>query len=87
MLVPEHDRAVELRINWNMRIRRPFDLVTFKMAEPRTFSATGFAKCALSQFKQFGSLLDAETRLRIGNLLGELQTLNAPSPIRLQTSD
>ena len=35
----------------------------------------------MSQFKQFGSLLDAETRLRIGNLLGELQSqLNAPSP-------
>ena len=48
---------------------------------PDLLYATGFAKCALSQFKQFGSLLDAETRLRIGNLLGELQSqLNAPSP-------
>ena len=38
MLVPEHDRAVELGSIVSKRIRRLSDLVTFKMVGPRIFS-------------------------------------------------
>ena len=82
MLVPEEDRAVELRMNSIKEGQLPLRFSYIQDGRtPHLLYATGFAKAALSQFKQFGSLLKAEDRLQIGNLLKEVSAqLGSASP-------
>lgn len=82
MLVPQDQRAVEMRLT---SLREDETPIRFTYIQDGRSSellyATGFAKMAMAQFKRFGSTLDSETRIRVGNLLGKVRSqLNSPSP-------
>ncbi|MEE8409931.1 MAG: hypothetical protein V3T05_10015, partial [Myxococcota bacterium] len=81
-LVPEQHRAVEMRLS---AIRKGATPIRFTFIQDGRASdllyATGYARMAMRQYKRYAGVLDVETRLRIGNLLGEMHdVLNAPSP-------
>ncbi len=81
-LVPEQHRAVEMRLS---AIREGAVPLRFAFIQDGRTSdllyATGVARMAMQQWNRYGALLDTESRLRLGNLLGEVhQILNAPSP-------
>ncbi|MEE2962155.1 MAG: hypothetical protein VYA34_15585 [Myxococcota bacterium] len=82
MLVPEEDRAVEMRLTSIRKKKTPIRFTYIQDGRSaELLKATGFATTTMAQFKKFGSLLDLETRLRIGNLLKEINAnLSAPSP-------
>lgn len=81
-LVPESQRAVEMRLS-SMVPGRPPIRFTF-IQDGRTseiLRVAGFAKMALDQYLRYQTMLDPETRLRTGALLGEVNSiLNSPSP-------
>ncbi len=82
LLVPEEDRAVEMRLTSLKNDQMP---VRFSYIQdgrsPEILRCSGFANAALKQFQRFGSMLNTDSKLRIQMLLKEVNTvLNEPSP-------
>ncbi|MED5465128.1 MAG: hypothetical protein VX699_10765, partial [Myxococcota bacterium] len=82
MLVPESQRAVEIRVTSLKNQKAPIRFTYLQ--DGRTseiLRATGFALATMTQFKVYASVLHPETRRRVSNLLKELHAcINAPSP-------
>lgn len=81
-LVPERERAVEMRLT-AIAPRTPPARFTFiqdgRAAE--LLYAAGYARTALRQYQRYQAVLDPDTRLRVGSVLGELEhILSSPSP-------
>jgi len=82
MLVPESQRAVEMRVTSLKEGKAPIRFTCIQDGRSsEILRATGFAKAAITQFRLYGTVLDYETQRRMTNLLKELHTcINAPSP-------
>lgn len=81
-LVPEDQRAVEMRLTSLRRDEAPIRFTYIQDGRnSEILYATGFARVAMQQYQRYLGVLDVETRLRVGGLLGEVHAvLNSPSP-------
>ncbi len=81
-LVPENERAIEMRVGSIVPGRTPIRFTYLQ--DGRTselLRIAGLAKVSLEQYTRYQSVLDTETRLRLGSLLSQIHgELNAPSP-------
>jgi hypothetical protein len=81
-LVPEHLRAVEMRMSSMVPGKTPIRFTYIQDGRAsELLRVAGFAKMALDQYTRYQTILDPETRLRTAALLGEINRgLTAPSP-------
>jgi hypothetical protein len=81
-LVDEEHRAVEMRFTSLRKGEVPTRFTYIQDSRnSELLYAAGVARVAMQQYRRYRSMLDVETRCRLGRLLVDLhQALNAPSP-------
>src|SRR5690606_10479473 len=82
LLVPEDQRAVEMRLTAMHRAEAPIRFTYIQEGRnSEILYASGIARVAMQQYQRYLGVLDVKTRLRTGGLLSEIHAvLNSPSP-------